>query len=115
MDNELLCSFMSADEWRDFAHQEGSIRHLEPFPKRLSDEAARKIIRRKCDYLTGVSADMLKVQKRPFALAACLDEGMTITQLARILRIASTTMHRAFRKWGAQPPPLCTVEAATSP
>lgn len=115
VDNELLCSFMSADEWRDFAQQEASVRHLEPFPRRLSDDAARKIIRRRCDYLTGASAAMLKVQKCPFALAACLDAGMTIAQLARILRIASTTMHRAFKKWGAQPPPLCTVEAATSP
>ena len=115
IDNELLCSFMSADEWRDFAQQETSIRHLEPFSKHLSDEVAREVIRRKYDYLNGISIGILKAQKCPFALAACLGAGMTITQLARILRIASTTMHRAFRKWGAQPSPLCTVEAAASP
>lgn len=51
VDNELLCSFMSADEWRDFAQQEAGDRHLEPFPRRLSDEAAREIIRRKYEYL----------------------------------------------------------------
>lgn len=115
VDNELLCSFMSADEWRDFAQQEAGDRHLEPFPRRLSDEAAREIIRRKYEYLNSISKGMLKAQKRPVALAACLDAGMTITQLARILRIASTTMRRAFRNWGAQPSPLCTIEAATSP
>lgn len=115
IDDELLCSFMSADEWRDFAQQEVGTHHLEPFSKRLSDETARGVIHQKYDYLNGISTGILKARKCPLALASCLDAGMTITQLARILRIASTTMHRAFRKWGVHPSPLCTIEAATSP
>ncbi len=115
IDDELLCSFMSADEWRAFALQEVDDRHLEPFSLRLSDSSARKLVREGCRQFGGVPRDALEKPECPPALAVCLDAGMTVAQIARILNITATGMYRALRKWGRQVPRACTLEASSSP
>lgn len=115
VDDELLCSFMSADEWRLFALRETDDRHLEPFSSRLSDGVARTLARERCRQLGDVSKGILGEAGCPPAFVACLDAGLTVTQLARVLGVAVTSMHRAFRRWGRRLPRPCTIVASSSP
>ena len=115
IDDDLLYSFMSPAEWRNFALQETGERHLEPFSLRLSDRAARKIAHREQRKHEVITTRILDAPECPSVFVTCLDAGMTVTQLARVTSIATSVMHRAFERWGKRAPRACTVEAAASP
>ena len=115
VDNRLLLSLMSEDDWRIFALQSTDDRHIEPFCKRLSNRAARKVIRSVCE--KNQLRDLRRADRKRFRIVVsrCVYDGVTIPQLARHIGQPASTLYKSAREWGDLQAAPCSFAACTSP
>ena len=115
IDDYLLLEFMSPEEWRRFAAETADDRLLEPFPRRMSDEGALELAHAALAEASEDDVELLSGESCPASFRRCLREGVTISQLARILGLARTRLYRAFRRWGRCHVGACSAQARSSP
>lgn len=99
VDGDFLLGLMDVDQWAAFTSEGDKRKHLEPFPKRLPDDMAKKLVNRLCSGFElgelraiGASAAVDFIEK-------CKEFGVSLAQVARAADMPASALYSYVRKW----------------
>ena len=99
VDGDFLLGLMSVDQWAAFTLEGDKRKHLEPFPRRLSDSVANRLVRKLC---RGFELGELRAISAGAAVSyikICKEYGVSLAQIARAADMPASALYSCVRKW----------------
>ena len=99
VDDKFLLGLMSVEQWASFVSEGDKRNHLEPFPKRMSDRLASKLVHKLCDGFE--LGELRAIGEGPAVIFVekCRDRGVSLAQIARIADIPVQAFYSYVRRW----------------
>ena len=99
VDGDFLLGLMTVEQWAAFTLEGDKRKHLEPFPIRLSDSAASKLVRKLCNGFDLGELRAIGANTAVDFIDRCRECGVSLAQIARVADISSSVFYGCVKKW----------------
>lgn len=99
VDGDFLLGLMDVEQWAAFTLVGDKRRHLEPFPKRISDNAASKLVHKLCSGFELGELRAIGSNSAVNFIEKCKDCGISLAQIARVAEIPVPSFYSCVRNW----------------